>query len=319
MSTPLIPERFGCGLKLPLEEILDIRARIPSLSAREPNFALQTVAAGVIASSIDKVFWIPVEAEAFCRIALLHVMADVQCAGALPNVVDVCFEFGPDLEAEARSALSQALFAAAHSLSLTVGKCHSTYGPSTALTIAVRGPAPNSCPEIPAEGVILLSRRLGALNELYLATIGFSPNFAEVALEQMAASQSELIAVAKRAGAWITDVSGFGLAGAVVEAAEATEREIELVLSDQHWIRGTSRSPDLPCLQAAFAPPAHWQLETYQKNAIMMRELSGPFLFFCERDVAETIRTQSSAGGAIGPFLVGQFNSSNRGVDIKWR
>ena len=125
----LIPERFGCGLKLDFGELVSLRHDLA-----RPFGADAAMIEGVrpeTLSSIDRMFQVGVGPLDFCRLALRHATADLIASGAEPSFVSVSFEFGPELDAGGRGTLSGAFFMAARERRIQVGKCHSSTAPVT--------------------------------------------------------------------------------------------------------------------------------------------------------------------------------------------
>lgn len=322
----IVPERFGCGMKVSFAELAAARARVNEVSPGHvfADYAIHQVRGIDVARSIDKIFSVDQSPEIYCRLAYLHASADILCAGAVADVVDICFEFGLDEDAVSRSNISSAAFSVAQELGLRVGKCHSTYSATTALTVAVQGPVRVSIPSLSQEGAtdgwVLLTRPLGGLKELYLNAIGNPSDLYPAALSEMLRRQDELILRGASLVTWVSDVSGFGLAGALIEAHESTGADFLLQNGHHLWMGGSEQAASLPCLGADLGNATdQWGLGEEELTALSTRELCGPLLILCT-DACYSRFESLMNDLDFTPVVVGRFKKSQlRRGRIQWK
>jgi hypothetical protein len=311
----LIPERFGCGLKVSYGETLDFQKSVGRSDAIGTNAFPLEVGGRRAASSVDKVFQVGIDAERFCDLALRHAAADLIVEGARPLWVDACFEFGPELATKSdRVAFSSAFFDAAARQSLAVGKCHSTFGGSTALTLCVGGELFYDFSSMPEAGVALLSKKLGGLRHLYLAALKGKPPKDEI-LSHLLSRCGEVLPKAAFCAA--TDVSGFGFAGALWDLA--FRYCLSFTVSDaQHLMLGPESTAYPPCLEAELN---EWALGGSSGSAtaalFRSRELCGPLVLLCAKDELSMADQAFTALGLSPPLRIGEFVRGEPKVEVQ--
>ncbi len=311
MNTILIPERFGCGLKLDFSELVALRRDLD-----RPFGVDAAVIEGVrpeMLSSIDRVFQVGAKPLHFCRLALRHAAADLIASGAEPRFVAASFEFGQELDVEGRSALTSAFFAAARERSVQVGKCHSSTAPVTGLTLVVEGPIVARLRPLPTKGVIALAGILGGLERLYRLALegssaaidtvkGFNPN------------QAGLLSVVPEL-CFATDVSGYGLAGALWEFALSGPLRVELDRESLSALTLVEEASIPPCLCASLGDFGLPELDNRLQALVSRREFCGPYILgYAERD-ADTVTTMLSQRN-IPMTVLGRFQAGPSKVGI---
>ena len=306
-------------MKMSFSELASTRQQINAHSPGHvfTDYAVHPVGDQEVARSIDKIFSVGQPPDIFCRLAFLHASADILCAGAVPDVADICFEFGLDEDITSRASISRAAFSVAHELGIAIGKCHSTYSATTALTIAVQGPIRAKIPSHgkmdDSGGYVLLTRPLGGLKELYLKAIGNPSDQYPEALVNMLRRHDELVLRGAPLVKWVSDVSGFGLAGALIEAQDATGADFHLEKGRHLWGGGNERTPSLPCLGADLGAATDlWGLGEEELAALSTRELCGPLLVLCT-DACFSDFQALMIELDFTPLLVGRFEQSGSG------
>ena len=272
MTPALIPERFGCGLKLDFDELVTLRralgrpfgADAASLESVEPK----------VLSSIDRIFQVGVSPLEFCRLALRHATADLISSCSRAIFVSASIEFGQELNRDGRLDLTRAFFVAAGERQVEVGKCHSSTAPVTGLTLTVEGPLTARLRAPLHEGAILLAGTLGGLEHLYRRAIAGASDPVDT-LGGFNPHQSAILDLIP-ALAFATDVSGYGLAGALWEFALSGPYQIHLSreVIDSLLPREDSDVP--PCLCASLGSYSLPGLDMRAQAMLARREFCGP-------------------------------------------
>jgi hypothetical protein len=316
---PLVPERFGCGLKVPFEQLRHLRKNIRGRD-RNPDtldFGEAHIGSLVQVSSIDKIFDIGRGWPTFAACAIDHAAMDVLCGRATPTSMDICFEFGPDLDPEAWMECSSAFFASAAARNLEIGKCHSTFGPTTAVTISIRGTRYAEEPLLPDAGVILLTGKIGRLKQLYLDAIGWVPNEAEAALQAMHLRLHDFVRDSNNEIGWMTDVTGYGLAGSLIEAAEFLGVGIQVCATDVMIFGQADREPRPECMFGITSIPSEFnKITEWQAAAFVTRELCGPMLMFSSCEALDSLR-QGASKYNVPLSVIGKYGKVLEGVSIQ--
>lgn len=287
----LIPERFGCGAKLPFSEVVEhIVATGGTLRGHAEHGSPGSV------SSIDKVFAVGTSLRSYARTALLHCAADLAGGGAFADVAEICFEFGPELSPRERQELSVAVFDEAQRLAIRVGKCHSTFGAVTALTIALRGLRRVEFASALPRGDVLLVGRLGRMQRLYAGALSGSVN-TDFFVQDLSLNDVRAVFTCHDVIAAVCDVSGYGIAGAAAEISVAKGMRVEINVSDLPYLQGFEDgafeclAADLGEHDAVFYKPDH-------RLKLTTRELAGPLLLLATIDSAELIDKLKAAGAS---------------------
>ena len=313
--TVLIPERFGCGAKVELKELHKHLAARGTRHLR--SYAIdQGVSGDPVVRSIDKVFQVGLPSADFARLALLHAGADVLCGGGYPKAVDVCFEFGPELSEQERIDFSSAIFEAAESQDIVVGKCHSTSGPVTALTLAISGQQKIQWADGAESGAVLITRRLGGMRNLYLCAL--RGQLADPALlAQMGTSHYELLTQIGPLVSHVVDVSGFGLIGALHEAAWDINAQIEVAVAERLWVPNLGYE-DPACLTSDVASFANTEkLSSRFVRRASTREFCGPLLLMVQATQVDQIVEAAQRTGFHDLAKIGEFVHGEPAVRLR--
>ena len=259
--------------------------------------------------SIDKMFQIGVGPDLFAQLAVIHAGADLLCGGADVETLDVAFEFGPELDVQGRLSLSQGMFLAAADAGIKVGKCHSTFGPVTAVTLAMSGRTTIEYGPNCDEGALLLTRKLGAMRNLYLATLHEDSPGCSAAVDVMLQGHHELLRQLGSHVSAVVDVSGFGLAGALHEMALGLNAELYVPLQalGTRWLQG---DVDPECLASELGTLLdEFEIDPSQRVRLSTREFCGPMVLAVDHGkVEEVLRVAERCGfadiGVIGTYSV---------------
>ena len=303
------PDFFGCSGKLPYDET---RHLADSGRPGSPGDFSQLVGEGVMISSIDRVHRCAKDWSSFARIALNHAFGDVICAGARPVQAMLSFEFGLDAPEVEHAKCSAAFARELTTRGVALGKCHSgrTVG-VTAVTIATLGTRPQRLQSDLSQGVIYLSRPIGALKLLYLSEMGIEVDACD-ALRSMEWPRDD----AFHAVPWelVTDVSGHGLLGAAAQIAERENVRIDLDLSPRHACSADVLSVPVLCLQnPLFSYGLSLEpLVDAAETLLTLRETAGPFLGFAE-DGSDAANAAKGIGVPLGHYRRGP-----GGIAVTW-
>ena len=312
-ASPLIPERFGCGSKIDFGELVELRRATHSLYGVDAMPVPATFPPSLC--SIDRIFSVGVSEHEYCRLAIKHAAADLVCSGARPRSVCVAFEFGPELNAMGRLALSRAFFEVAAADGIIVGKCHSTEASTTALTLSIEGPVVSSLGERCVEGELLIVGEVGGLQGLYRMAMNGQdqPDL----VEAMLVDHSAQVLGALPSVAFCTDVSGYGLAGACWEASLALEAHLILdtALLETNFPEGDDPIPH--CLLAVLDSYGFPGAPEHLRTVLARRELCGPYLLACPDAKVPSVLTQFTATGSPQVRRLGRFSRGRAGVSLK--
>lgn len=309
----LDPAQYGCSSKLPLIEILNL-AQVAGDTEPEGDFSV-TLQGGPYAHSIDKIFKCASSWEVFAEIALNHAFGDILAAGATPLHVMLGFEFGADAGTKDRENASVAFFKAANARSVQVGKCHSSIGLGpTAVTIAVCANNVALEKEAPTEGLIFLSRPLGAFKMHFLADMGI--NNCSAATELLVDRSPKIF---PRCAKWsaLSDVSGDGLAGTLLSMATRYGLDARVKLGSSVVFAPEVLNLEVSCLinpetsyknlPIVVPSPKAWDL-------VRLRETAGPLVGLLNKNYVSPEELESSGALVLGTYVKGTGK-----VGVEWR
>lgn len=309
----LDPAQYGCASKLPFHQTFHL-AQSASGDGHGGDFST-TLQGGPYAHSIDKIFRCSDSWQTFADIALNHAFGDVLVAGAKPLHVMIAFEFGLETGEADWAAATTAFFAAAEARGIQVGKCHSNLGTGlTAVTIAVCGNDIPPARPAPTEGLIYLSRPIGAFKMHFVAEMGLSDSTAATTL---LTDRTWATFPGQRSWAAVSDVSGDGLAGAVVSMAAAYAVDVDLTLTP-----GTVYSPDVlnvdvGCLinpEASYENLPFVVQSSKAWHLARLRETAGPFVAMLNKEDIRQEDVEQASGIVLGTYVEGTGK-----VRIGWR
>ena len=257
--------------------------------------------------SVDRIGRCSRSWDTFACIALNHAIADITASLGVPLQVSIGFEFGLDASniSERRTA-SEAFIAAARSRGLTLGKFHSALGIGTThVVVCVVGRAKSSFGDAPS-GSVHLSAPLGCMKALYLAEMDGRPVESEVRQQLITEVRPDL-----SEGSWVamTDVSGHGLAGALLALAYRKRVRIDVAVSAECCVSPSAFKVELPCFSNPVEDFGGLPLVVAPKAAplALLRETNGPLLALVGDDDEAGLRyVHSRQWLEIGRFWTGQ-------------
>jgi len=301
------PDFFGCSGKLSFEETRSL-ATASGRSVGTGDFS-EVTSDGRIVTSIDRIHRCAKDWKHFARIALNHAFGDVICASATPMQVMLSFEFGTDVTPAERIECSTAFGHELAERGISLGKCHSSHVSGvTAVTVATLARAQDRPQPNLRKGRIYLSHPIGAFKLHYFAEMGFddfSKRTAEIAMI------SKDMDFHRWDWALMTDVSGHGLMGAVLQAAANQGLTIDLELSRAHAMSPEVLAIPVGCLQNSVSSYGSDMTELDERARILLtlRETAGPFVGF-----AEDASSEADPPG----LLLGRYHKGIGEIDISW-
>jgi hypothetical protein len=309
------PDGFGCSSKLTFAETVDL-ATIAKGSMYLTDFDFIEISDAQVLMSTDQIFRCSSDWDIFADIAISHAVADVVVGGATPSSLSISFAFGPDtqinltedLQKIERQLATQAFHNSAKRMKLAVGKCHSVFtNDPTNVTISSLGIRQAAFSKIPKQGAMFLGDKIGSAKSLYMSEIGL------IATDTVPVKQLRSISrpVATEQSAFHTDVSGHGLAGAVLLACLQNGWDANLILDTDCTISTETVGYAVGCLQNSLdSYGSNFScVDTDAETVCALRETSGPILSFVE----------GAQNQDYGFPCVGYFTAGNGKVSASWR
>ncbi|MBS1004367.1 hypothetical protein [Acetobacter thailandicus] len=299
---------FGCSGKLPFNETRSL-AMANGASATIGDFS-EFTSKGRVITSIDRIHRCAKDWTRFARIALRHAFADVKCAGAIPLQVMLSFEFGKDVTADERKECSNAFGCELFRNGISLGKCHSSQSlGETAVTIATFGQASEKPQAEVNSGRLYLSHPIGAFKLHYLAEMGFDDitsaafDLAEIREDNDFCCWDWTI---------LTDVSGHGLMGAILQVATNHSLAIDLELSRNHILAPEVMAIPATCLENSIDSYGidMSSIDERARMLITLRETAGPFVGFID----DAVNKGSPPG-----LELGRYHKRTDRIEISWK
>lgn len=229
----------GCGAKLGPGVLTDALATLPLpgrpdvLSGRGDDAAVLTIPTGVQVLTTDHLRTFCHDPRLMARIAALHAMGDVWAMGAAPQVALAQITLpplGPELQRRMLAEIMEEAADTFREAGADVVGGHSTEGAELTVGFTVTGTARHPIPKGGAKpgDALLLTKPLGSGTVLAAEmAMAQAPGLmmGEVwrdCIVQMTRSQGSAAAVLAPAARAMTDVTGFGLAGHLLEMLRAS-------------------------------------------------------------------------------------------------
>jgi hydrogenase maturation factor len=305
----ICPDFFGCSGKLSFSETQKLS--FGAIGHASGGDFSSVAPLGPLATSIDRIHRCAPNWDGFARIALNHAFGDVICAGAKPVQAMLSFEFGPDTAEAEYADCSKAFARELAARGVALGKCHSgkTDG-ITAVTVATLAANPTRLTSQLESGSIYLSRPVGALKLHYLAQLQDASDKGD--FQRLLENPVEC-KFQTSPWALMTDVSGHGLLGAVVQVAHEHNLDIEMVMSADHAISPEVLSREVECLHNPIESYGFSIVDVHPLAALLvtLRETAGPFLGFFEH---RSMDTESTVPG----LFIGKYHLGDKKVSISW-
>lgn len=301
-------EFFGCSGKL---DFLATRELVTKAGAK-PLGDFSISRSGTVVMSIDRVAECSNNAQLFADIAVAHACRDLEAGFATPTDMLVCFEFEEGTGDQRQVEIVRAIMEAAKKRNIVIGKCHSVFveGP-TSLVFCVCGNRQDISNALPAEGAVWLSHGLGAAKIQYMTEIGTfvgaNPHY-----DKMINSIDTTMLTAKNCV--LSDVSGHGLVGTLMDLAERCGISIEVTISPRTAIAREVITEEITLL--ANEPDAYGPLVHFDERAkplALLKETAGPLVALCVSEARQCQELSRAGWTQIGAFKRGQI-----GARIRW-
>ena len=306
----ICPEFFGCSGKLDFGATRDL-VRWAGL---EPLGDYSVSRSGKVAMSIDRVGQCSKDATSFAQIALTHACRDLEAGFIKPTDALICYEFGPETDGREQAEIVRSVTQAAGRRKIAIGKCHSVLVEgSTSIVICVLGDQTRLPATLPEAGTVWLSHALGAAKLQYMSEIGtlsdVSPYYDLMTSEVDTNVFANLPCV-------ISDVSGHGLAGTLVDIAERFSLSIAVTISPATAAAPIVLLEEISLFEndpASYGPSL--QLDDDARALALLKETAGPLLAL-SGPVDEKLAAAISQAGWLE---IGQYERGPVGVRVQWR
>ena len=247
----------GCGAKVASPVLNRVLARLKAgpdgraIDLEQPDDAavIRTPASGRMLQTVDHFRAFIDDPYVFGRIAANHCMSDIFAMGGQPTsalaIVTLPFAAEEKLEADLEALLAGALRALAEAGARLIGG-HTAEGPELAFGLTVNGEIETGAPlrkgGAAAGEVLILTKPLGTGAILAADMAGeASSAWVEAALDAMVSSGGPAARILVDAGASaMTDVTGFGLLGHLIEMLKASGTTARLDLRALPALPGAS-------------------------------------------------------------------------------
>ena len=239
-------------------------------------------------------------------LAVFHCLNDIYSCGAIPTDANMSIQIAAVAGDAAALQLVDGVGFALAQLGVKFGKGHTVFGDRTLITLSAVGRQSKSVVLHPSanEFRLVLSRPLGAARLYQLAAISEDENSKKVALEYMTQGHGPFSQLLAYHAAIAADVSGFGLAGAVLQikqfypnfefhiAAHSMKR-----IDHNYLFARTSCSYELNLEDFAEEFDVNDVLDEPIKQSLFGREFGGPIVAAVANDkCAEFLNSATRAG-----------------------
>jgi selenophosphate synthase len=309
-------QRLGCGQKLEMQMLMQIGGYSDLRVNDDASFA--RVSGLEVCSSIDRIGRMSSNVVQFVEIAVLHALNDVLVADAQPRIVSICIEFGPEFtEVSDFVELTIAARDILRRYDVELQNLHSVRSDYTHLTLSVLGTRRNSAHDRFSEGVVYLTREIGASKMMIMREIEGenSDFFARQIIDK------RYLGV-ENAGISATDVTGFGLAGAALNLCSRLDLYADLHLGRDCLIDNDVVAVPFSCFEATGLPNGDFRASCSRSEMIARCvEFAGPVLIFVPFRAKEEFLLEFSSRHSWPPIEIGTFSSiaAEHRVSITWR
>lgn len=239
----------GCGAKLGSGTLADALSHLPPpvrgevLSGPGDDAAILATPGGVQVMTTDHLRAFSHDPRLMARLAALHALGDIWAMGAAPQVAlsqITLPPLGADLQSRMLAEIMQEAAATFRAAGADVVGGHSTEGAELTIGFTVTGSAPRVTPKGGARtgDALILTKPLGSGTILAAEMALARPRglmMGEVwaaCIQRMDRSQADAAAILAPAAHAMTDVTGFGLAGHLLEMLDASAAAATIRLGD---------------------------------------------------------------------------------------
>ncbi|MDM7933294.1 selenide, water dikinase SelD [Tabrizicola sp.] len=310
----------GCGAKLGPGVLatalatLPVPMRVEVRSGPGDDAAILSTPDGVQVLTTDHLRTFTHDPRLMARIAALHALGDVWAMGAAPQVAlaQVTLpRLGPDLQARMLAEIMQTAAATFRAAGADIVGGHSTEGAELTIGFTVTGTAARPIAKGGARpgDALILTKRIGSgtilAAEMAMARLP-SLMLGEVWTEciaQMTRAQGSAAAILAAEAHAMTDVTGFGLAGHLLEMLDASATAATIRLDDIPLMRGAldlAKAGHGSSLHPANLAAISWRMTAPQDPRCLLLadpQTAGGLLAAVPADKATHLLTQLQAAG----------------------
>lgn len=310
----------GCGAKLGPGVLATALATLPAPQRAEvrsgpgDDAAILSIPDGVQVLTTDHLRAFTHDPRLMARIAALHALGDIWAMGAAPQVAlaQVTLpRLGPDLQARMLAEIMQTAAATFRAAGADIVGGHSTEGAELTLGFTVTGTAARPIAKGGARpgDVLILTKPIGSgtilAAEMAMARLP-SLMLGEVwadCIAQMTRAQGSAAAILAAETHAMTDVTGFGLAGHLLEMLDASATAATIRLDDIPLMRGAldlAKAGHRSSLHPANLAAISWRMTAPQDPRCLLLadpQTAGGLLAAVPADKATGLLAQLQAAG----------------------
>ncbi|KAF0137670.1 MAG: selenide water dikinase [Xanthobacteraceae bacterium] len=310
----------GCGAKLGpgvLSQALSIlpAPQRPEVSSGSgDDAAVLTTGSGVQVLTTDHLRAFCNDPRLMSRIAALHALGDVWAMGAMPQVALAQVTLpplGPELQTRMLAEIMEEAAKTFRAAGADVVGGHSTEGAELTIGFTVTGTAPRAITKAGAQvgDALILTKPLGSgtilAAEMAMARIPdlLLGEIWAACIDQMTRAQGSAAAILAPHARAMTDVTGFGLAGHLLEMLDAAATAATICLDDIPLMPGAlelSRTGHGSSLHPANLAAVSWRMTAPQDpraDLLTDPQTAGGLLAAVPRDRSEAILADLKAAG----------------------
>jgi selenide, water dikinase len=310
----------GCGAKLGPGVLASALGGLPRPQRPEvrsgpgDDAAVLATSGGVQVITTDHLRSFCNDSRLMARIAALHAMGDIWAMGAVPQVALAQVTLpplGPDLQARMLAEVMEEAVAVFRSAGADVVGGHSTEGAELTIGFTVTGTAPCAIAKggaLPGDRLIL-TKAIGSgtilAAEMAMVQVP-GPLMGEIwadCIERMSVAQGSAAAILAPAAHAMTDVTGFGLAGHLLEMLVASGSCATVRLGDIPLMPGAlelSQTGQASSLQPANLAAVSWRMTAPQDPRVALLtdpQTAGGLLAAVPADRADCLMAELRAAG----------------------
>jgi selenide,water dikinase len=272
----------GCGAKLGPGVLASALTALPSPQRAEvrsgpgDDAAVLSVPGGFQVITTDHLRAFCLDPRLMARIAALHALGDVWAMGAAPQVALAQVTLpplGPELQARMLAEIMTEAAATFRAAGADIVGGHSTEGAELTIGFTVTGTAPKVVTKAGAQpgDALILTKPIGSgtilAAEMAMAKVPglLLGEVWQAAITQMTRAQGSASAILAPQARAMTDVTGFGLAGHLLEMLDASAVAAEVRLSDLPLMPGAlelAKAGHGSSLQPANLAAVSWRMTT---------------------------------------------------------
>lgn len=311
----LTPNMMGCNAKVKLPQLYRMQQIVNSNGC---DFSVYPLGEYDIITSIDRIGRNLTDLCLFAEMAIEHAFRDILVAQANPTGADICFEFGIDMcnESDIDTIVKSTLLYC-EKFGIQIGKLHSVLSQQTHITVAARGlrPASRDKKKISSGKVFLVGllgiSKLNSLREFEENSVPSPHNFMRID------TIKPLLFRIRDELSDVSDVSGYGLAGALSNLAQRHRVGMEIELKPQLLSHRSAIDIPFDCHQTDYDETCIDFLSTQAMKIATLREVAGPLVLLVENTSRESFIKNIEDEYGCCFSEIGHYDNAKSGVRIK--